>query len=199
MLTTYSGRNASQNQFELDSFVSFMLGQGCWNYLEVGARHGDTFHHVMRRLGDASRGVALDYPGALWGTSTSGKALTKAANDLSGSGYKVQVVFGDSHDVEVVSAVRKHGPYDFALIDADHSYKAVVKDFEDYSPMADFVAFHDITGTLQSTHRSGYRVAVEVPRLWAELKAQYDCWEFVDTGSQMGIGVIKVNQERITK
>jgi hypothetical protein len=33
---------------------------------------------------------------------------------------------------------------DFLFIDADHSYEGVKRDFELYSPLADFVGFHDI-------------------------------------------------------
>ena len=99
----------------------------------------------------------------------------------------------DSHSADVIARVRSLAPFDFVLIDADHAYEAVAQDFRDYSPMAGFVALHDIVGHTQSTTKNGARIAVEVPRLWAELKTKFQSWEFVADGSQMGIGVIKVN------
>lgn len=193
MLATFSGRQASQSERELQSFVAFMLARGCTRYLEVGARDGDTFHHVALALGKASVCVAVDMPGASWGTAASIKSLMLARQDLERRGHNVEVLIGDSHDPDVIGACHAVSPFDFALIDADHSYAAVAQDFRDYAPMAEYVAFHDIAGVAQATTHNGYRKPVEVPRLWAELKQKFEHWEFVDDGSPMGIGVIKVN------
>lgn len=196
MLATFSGRNASQSETELAAFVAFMLGRGCGKYLEIGARHGDTFHHVAQALGPACECVAVDMPGGSWGIASSVKHLLGVKKDLVARGHqKIAVVIGDSHSADIVETVRYHAPFDFALIDADHSYDAVAQDFRDYAPMAQYVAFHDIVGHTQSTTRAGQRIGVEVPRLWAELKHKFESWEFVDDGSQMGIGVIKVNRQ----
>jgi cephalosporin hydroxylase len=193
MLATFSGRNASQSESELQAFVAFMLAAGCSKYLEVGARHGDTFHHVALALGTGSAFVAVDMPGGSWGVASSVRSLMRVRLDLLRRGHKdVHVVLGSSHDPVVIAQVAKLGPFDFALIDADHSYAAVAQDFRDYAPMAKYVALHDIVGETQGTIRNGERIPVEVPRLWAELKDKFESWEFVDDGSQMGIGVIKV-------
>ena len=200
MLSTLSGRPASQNERELLALEAFMSERGVASYLEVGARHGDTFHHVVSSLGAGARGVAVDMAGALWGAAASADALGWAARDLGRLGYgDVHVIFGDSHDGGVVSAVRGLGPYGLALIDADHTYAAVAQDFRDYSPMAEYVAFHDIAGHTQGTRSGGRRHRVEVPRLWRELRAGREHWEFVDAGSQMGIGVLRVKQQETDK
>jgi cephalosporin hydroxylase len=193
MLATFSGRNASQSELELSAFVAFMLSAGCSRYLEVGARHGDTFHHVGMSLDAGSTCVAVDLPGGSWGVARSVKSLMRVRQDLERRGRTVHLIIGDSHDRHIIEACRAIAPYDFALIDADHSYDAVAQDFRDYAPMAKYVAFHDIVGDTQSTQRFGRLIPVEVPRLWAELKDRFESWEFVEEGSQMGIGVIKVN------
>lgn len=200
MLATFSGRRPSQSELELEAFVAFMLAAKCSRYLEVGARHGDTFHHVSMALPPGSTCVAVDLPGGSWGTASSIKSLERACLELARCGRHAQMVVGDSHDAKIIQACRRAAPFDFVLIDADHSYAAVAQDFRDYAPMAGYVAFHDIVGAEQSTVRNGVRVAVEVPRLWAELKTNFEHWEFVADGSQMGIGVIKVNGqlEKIT-
>src|SRR5690606_15397754 len=66
MLKTFSGRQASQDEAELTGFLRLLQDRGVRRYLEVGARHGDTFHYLMTGLPVGSVGVAVDLPGALW-------------------------------------------------------------------------------------------------------------------------------------
>lgn len=49
-LLTFSGRKASQNSYELTCFVDFLVKHGVKRYLEIGARHGDTFHHYLAHV-----------------------------------------------------------------------------------------------------------------------------------------------------
>lgn len=187
MLKTFSGRNPSQNEFELRGFIDLLRASRVTKYLEIGARHGDTFHEVMLRLPAGSRGVAVDLPGALWGKSDTGAALERAAADLRQRGYEIDVILGDSTCDIVRNAVAGFGPYDAALIDGDHTYDGVRADWEAYGDCAPLVAFHDIVGAGQAEKVHGN--PVEVPRFWDEIK-NADSVEFVDEGSKMGIGVM---------
>ena len=45
-LQTFSGRNPSQNEFELRSFIALLRDRGVTRYLEIGARHE---HHTYRQ------------------------------------------------------------------------------------------------------------------------------------------------------
>jgi hypothetical protein len=72
------------------------------------------------------------------------------------------------------------GAIDLVLIDANHHYKAVRKDFEIARSFPHrFVAFHDITGARRGTEG--------VARLWKELDGHKH--EIVAPGSKMGIGI----------
>jgi hypothetical protein len=88
----------------------------------------------------------------------------------------------------VVERVTAMGPYDAVLIDGDHAYEAVKRDFELYAPMARIVVLHDIAAPAHVASRTG--CPVEVPRFWNEIKGSYAHTEIVTADSLMGIGVI---------
>ena len=188
MLKTFSGRPASQNEFELRSFINLLNQHGVKRYLEVGSRHGDTFHEVMTNLPAGSYGCAVDLPGGLWGKKKTEETLQAVAEDLRARGYVIDVVLGNSTHADVIERIRGLGKFDAALIDGDHTYKGAKQDWENYAPMAKLVAFHDIVG--QGLREKVHGNPVEVPRLWAEIATtNAGCVEFVDSGSKMGIGV----------
>jgi hypothetical protein len=189
VLKTFSGRNPSQDEFELRSFIALLLERGVRSYLEIGARDGDTFHEVMGSMPAGARGVALDLPGGLWGRTTTRARLERACADLERRGYKAAPLFGDSRAAGTLRLAHTRGPYDAMLIDGDHTYEGVRSDWENYRHMAPLVAFHDIVGDGQAEKVHGR--PVEVPRLWGEIKASgAQTVEFVAPGSTMGIGVV---------
>lgn len=187
---TRSGRPASQRADELGPFIDLLKAEGVHRYLEIGARHGDTFFDVMTALGAGAFGVAVDLPGGAWGTVSSRGALNNAVADLRSAGRRAHAVFGDSTSPEVLAAVAElnigHGVFDAVLIDGDHRYAGVSKDWSIWGRFARLVAFHDIAGE-GVVAKSG---PVEVPRLWAELKAKHRHVEFIGAERGMGIGVL---------
>lgn len=188
MLRTRSGRNPSQNEFELRTFIELLNKRGVKSYAEIGARHGDTFWDVMTSLPKGSKGLAVDLPGGLWGTSKSRSALELCVRDLVKLGYQASVLFGDSHTDATRRLVIGRGPFDAILIDGDHTLPGVTKDFDNYGKLAPVVAFHDIVGTGQAENVSHRQV--EVPLFWECVKHRHENLEFVDAGSKMGIGVL---------
>jgi hypothetical protein len=110
-------------------------------------------------------------------------------SDLVARGYAAHYFFGDSASVVTRHHVETRGPFDCVLIDGDHRYAAVKRDFETYRFMArKLIAFHDIAGDGQTT--SDGSMPVEVPILWRELKEQFRTVEYIAEGSAMGIGMI---------
>lgn len=185
---TFSGHHMSQHPEELGAFIDLLMEHGVTRYLEIGARHGDTFHRVMLNLPRGAYGLAVDQPGALWGTTKSRKALQRAVNDLNGRGYQCQALFANSQNRATRRMVAKRGPFDALLIDADHSLPGVTKDWQLYGDLAPLVAFHDIAGEGQAEKVNGR--PVEVPLLWDTIKSSHQVKEFVAPGSHMGIGVV---------
>lgn len=188
MLKTFSGRNPSQDEGELRGFISLLKEEGVTRYLEIGSRHGDTFHEVMMNLPAGSVGVAVDLPGGLWGKAGSVKSLRAAAEDLRRRGYVVHVILGDSAAAPIISAVSDLGPFDAILIDGDHRYDGVKADWDNYRDLGRLIAFHDIVGEGQCEKL--HNNPVEVPRLWREITAAHELTiEFISPESKMGIGV----------
>lgn len=187
-MTTFSGRNASQHPDELAEFIALLLREGVRSYLEIGARHGDTFHQVALNLDTPSTMVAVDLPGGNWGVTSSRSHLDRAAGSARDMGHAVSTVLGDSRSEGIVSIVRAAGPFDAVLIDGDHLYEGVKADWLNYGPMARMVAFHDIAG--EGVLQKSSKLPVEVPRLWNEIKGDFRHVEIVAPGSAMGIGVL---------
>lgn len=185
-MRTLSGRAPSQREDELKAFIELLLEHEVRSYLEIGARHGDTFYEVVRSLPQGSRGVAVDLPGAKWGQAESAESLRLAVCRLCDLGYRASCIFGDSAEESTVKAVQGGGPYDAVLIDGDHSYEAVRRDWLTYGD-ARLVAFHDIDGEGYSSRQGD---AVEVPRLWSEIKRVRKHTEIIGRERGMGIGVI---------
>lgn len=189
-LITRSGREASQNPQELIGLIELLQREHVRTYLEIGARHGDTFYDVMRSLPAGSRGVAVDLPGGNWGTQKSQAHLKITCDSLRRSTYDTHVIFANSQDPATAEIVAPFGPFDAALIDGDHLYDGVKQDWLLYREMARIVIFHDIAGDGQRQRHSG--LLVEVPQLWREIRNDYRHQEFIAPGSKMGIGVLWV-------
>lgn len=198
MIRTFSGEQASQRRDELEPFIALLNARNARSYLEIGARHGDSFHAVMSGLPIGSVGVTIDLPGSAWGRENSAANLMRAAADLRAKGYRITTVFGDSRAPENIARAAEQGPFDAILIDGDHRYEGVSADWKSYGPMAPIVAFHDIVNSGKRGRATSnpdaprQDVPVEVHRLWSELKAGRDAefHEFIGAGSPMGIGVI---------
>jgi hypothetical protein len=175
---------------EFDSWLALMRDLDIRSYLEVGAYRGGTFYRVMKSLPAGSFGVTVDDDRR--SKSRGAKPpLASVKNRLTRIGYNIEMVVGDSHDPLTVEAARRLGPFDAVLIDADHSYHAAKRDWENYGPMARrMVAFHDIAE--DHVTRKGH--PVEVARLWREIKEKGDPREFIASGSKMGIGALIVSR-----
>lgn len=186
-----------QVEEELVELIDLLTKENVRSYLEVGSRFGGSFerimtallHHGMQNLiPSLPFGLSVDFPGSNFGDSSSAPILLAALARLDAIGCKVECVFGPSAASEVVERVRHHAPFDAVMIDADHRYEGVKRDFEIYASMGRIIILHDIAAPPGHTSKTGAKV--EVPKLWNEIKHGYRHVEIVAPGSDMGIGVL---------
>lgn len=194
MLASLDYAKPLQHEDELTGLIALFQREGVRSYLEVGARYGGSFARVMLSLPEGSRGTAIDFPGGPFGDDNSTPILLATLGRVRQAGHDVTCIFGPSAAPEVVTRAKQRAPYDAVVIDADHAYAAVRRDFKLYAPLGRIVVLHDIAAP--SHVRSRDDRPVEVPRFWREVKDRYRHEEIVTAGSLMGIGVLFPLQPR---
>lgn len=176
----------AQYPAEAEWFEQLIRDNNVRSYLEIGGRHGGSLWRYGGALPLGSRLVSVDMP--------IGKTLPhleQCAAALKDAGYDVHLIIGDSRSAEIVGRVKELGPYDLLLIDGDHSFETVQKDWDHYSPMARIVALHDIAWKRPPDWKEGRRI--HVPEFWQQIKrvfARTDEVRLDPTGQDNGIGVI---------
>jgi len=172
---------SSQNEEELASMLEVIRGSK--SLLEVGSRFGGTLVKMAKILAPGSTITSVDAPicDSELHIFKPQERLEFNCDKIRAMGHTVNLIMADSQVKETVERVRAFGPFDFGFIDADHSYKGVKTDWENYGPMCKVIGFHDIINQPS-----------EVDRLWAELKPHFKHAEFTQSlgKHQLGIGII---------
>ena len=158
---------ALQSKAEVMELCRFIEAEQIRSYLEIGIWTGRLVTALHRVFG-FSRVAACDHGWA----EQCGLAISVPED---------AVFFrGDSGSAEFVAWRSELGPIDLVLIDANHHYRAVRRDFEiNCAQPHRFLALHDIAGARRGTEG--------VARLWRELEGNKT--EILSPGSKMGIGI----------
>ena len=149
--------------------------------LEIGSFLGGTLALWTKVAADDALLVSVDLPGEY------GSASVADLESLARRSQRVAVVRADSQLESTRDDVRRAlggRAVDFLMIDGDHSYDGVRRDFELYGPLVrdgGLVAFHDITPHTE-------RPDIQVDRFWAELRGRYESVEYVVPGREFGQG-----------
>ena len=175
---------AEQFEPEFEQFIAILKRENVKSYLEIGSKNGGSLWRVANALPKGSCVVSVDLPHGDGGTKQS---LVECCGALDGLGYRVHLFLNDSTDLEVINAVKNHGPFDACFIDANHTEPYVRQDWANYGPMCRIVAFHDIAWKKEK--RVG-RLPIEVPKVWDEIKASYRYEEISLRPDDNGIGVL---------
>lgn len=174
----FGGFKSKQYPFELASFLAWVATRSheIDSYLELGVERGGTFFVLdafLRRLNPRFRGSL--------GIDTSDRILKNGFPDYHAKfdTCRFQCVAAEKFEL--------NESFGLALIDTNSSYDAGRKLFEQLRGRCRYMAFHDIRFVARK---------IEVHKLWAELKQQYEHWEFITTDPDypvpIGLGVLKM-------
>ena len=108
----FSGRYISQKDKEFSQFLDIIKEKDISSYLEIGARHGDSFYDIVTSLPQGSKAVAIDLPNSSWGMSDSQEKLEECVSELCYLGYDAHVLFADSTTDHAVNYAKHHGNFD---------------------------------------------------------------------------------------
>ena len=187
-------RGAIQKTRELAPLVALVKRSSPRTVVEIGTAAGGTFYAWCGAADAQATIVSIDLPGGEFGGGYSEKDLPRLRS-YGRAGQRLSFILADSHlasTCELLSETLAGAGIDFLMIDGDHTYDGVKRDFELYSPLlaADgLVAFHDILPHPQHPR-------CEVHLFWNEVRERYRHVEFVDPrpdpveGPWGGIGVL---------
>jgi cephalosporin hydroxylase len=173
-----------QRPEELDQLLDRYRERKPRRVLEIGVYYGGTLKQWAQhaRRGALVVGVdRFDIPRA---------DPRERARTWARKGVRLELIEGDSGDPATVAQVQALGPFDWIMIDADHTLPAAVRDWTIYRTMAApgaVVVFHDIVADPR------FHPEIQVPELWRQIKAEgYRVEEIVhDYGAPWGgLGVV---------
>jgi predicted O-methyltransferase YrrM len=155
--------------------------------VELGTARGGTLYLLCRAAEADATVVSIDLPDGGFGAGFREWKMP-LLKSFAGRGQDMHFLRGDSQTTEMVERLRgvlDGRLIDFILIDGDHRYEGVKRDFELYSPLVrpgGLIAFHDIvTGDPKKVGG--------VPEFWREIRAGYEHEELVESWEQGGFGI----------
>jgi len=181
-----------QVRHEISGLTHAVSKQKPKRLLEIGTARGGTLFLLTRSAADDAHVLSVDLPGGWFGGGYPWwkRVLYRA---FARPGQRLDLIRADSHSQETVERVKRTlggEPLDFLMIDGDHTYEGVKRDFESYAPLVrpgGVVALHDIVPNRVET-------TSQVDRFWREVKDGRPVKELVADWDQSwaGIGVIRV-------
>lgn len=180
-----------QNRYEVTELVCLVQARRPRHVLEIGTARGGTLFLLTQSAAADAHVVSLDLPG---GRNGGGYPEWKGAlyRRFASGNRRLTLIRGNSHEEASRDAVaRLAGPegFDLIMIDADHSYAGVKRDFELYSPLlapGGMIVMHDILV-------NRFDPEIDVAPFWAEVKQRFPATrELVEDREQgvFGIGLV---------
>ncbi len=160
--------------------------------LEIGTANGGTLFGHCKLANESATIISIDLPGGKFGGGYPDWKIP-VYKRFKRKGQSLNLIRASSHEAATINQVKEllnANKLDYLLIDGDHTYEGVKKDFELYSPFVKpggAIVFHDIVPHPGS--------ACKVDEFWNEVKKNHTHKEFIDDKKQtcFGVGVILKN------
>jgi predicted O-methyltransferase YrrM len=156
---------------------------------EIGTKHGGTLALLMRAAHPEATIISIDLDNA---------ALRQRRFSIAKQPQqRLHILKADSQTETThkqVATILGSNRLDFLLIDGDHAYQGVVRDFDSYKTLVKpggLIAFHDIQPSHAMTRGIQTLADVgDVPRFWEEIKSTYPHYhEVIENKEQDGFGI----------
>lgn len=181
-----SQRGALQKFAELSPLLGLLRRRRPRTVVEIGTAAGGSLYAWCGVAEPDATIVSIDLPGGPFGGGYAEEEIPRLRS-YGRPGQTLHFLRRDSHEettrAELVSLLAGR-PIDFLMIDGDHSYEGVKRDFELYASLVapdGLIAFHDILPHPQAPD-------CQVDVYWREIKPRYRHVEFLDPTEYWGYG-----------
>jgi predicted O-methyltransferase YrrM len=180
-----------QVRSEIEALLELLAKEPPRAILEIGTARGGTLFLLCHVASPDCTLISVDLPGGDFGGGYP-PAMTPLLTSFAQKEQVIDLIRADSHSHETLEEIERildGRALDFLLIDGDHTYEGVRRDFMLYSPLVrrdGWIAFHDIVPGRPE-------LCGGVPDFWNELKPSRTVRELVHDRNQgaYGIGLIK--------
>ena len=177
-----------QIESEILALLALVAERGPRRLVEIGSAEGGTFYLLTRAAPAGATLVSVDLDESRTARGAYPRWRERLLRSFARDRQVVRILRGDSQQVDMVARLQRElggESVDFLLIDGDHRYEGVARDFELYSPLVGsggLIAFHDIVPGSPD-------LVGGVPRFWAEQRARFSHRELVADWQQGGFGI----------
>ncbi|MBX2848862.1 MAG: class I SAM-dependent methyltransferase [Acidiferrobacterales bacterium] len=179
-----------QQPDELTRLIELVAKRNPKSVLEIGTANGGTLFLFCRAASNKATIVSIDLPGGINGGGYP-SWKTPLYQKFAKEDQQLHLLRLNSHEKSSLDAVRECSPmgtYELIMIDADHSYEGVKRDFELYSKLVEengIMILHDVIP-------NRFDPSIQVNLFWEEIKKLKRTEEIVFSHNQgnMGIGIV---------
>jgi len=170
---------------EIQGLIELVQKHKPANYMEIGTADGGT-HYLIRKLCTSiEKSIAIDL-------DIRNKFVIDRITTTTQSHYLLGSSLAQS-TIDKVKAILAGTNLDVLFIDGDHSYEGVKADFDAYQQMVKeggLIVFHDIVEDWQQRYGcETNKYTGGVPKLFAEIKDNYQHYTFIEDPGQDGFGI----------
>ena len=183
-----------QDYGEVLSLINLISKRKPESVLEIGTARGGSLFLLCQAASDSASIFSIDLPGSING---GGYPEWKEGlyQKFKKENQTLHLLRKDSHlesTRDEIMVSMKGAKFDVIMIDADHSYEGVKRDFELYKELVSdngILVLHDVI-------KNRFDPSIQVDQLWVEIQEKYKTTEIInDVGrGNMGLGIVHLNQ-----